>query len=164
MANPPLTSYIRVPVATGQNRSHLNRAFLVHRWALSLPLPLPFFIVMSRIYVSLTANESRSACAGLLLQARWDSIEMTFGRWPIWCNHNAAREALSYPFDNHNREVDACKCTHKASDSHWWFSVNTVKWKLLVYLAEHWPLSSTVAGLNEVFASLVHLPHSPPRR
>lgn len=38
-----------------------------------------FFIVVSRVSVAATANESRSACAGLLLQARWDSVEMTFG-------------------------------------------------------------------------------------
>lgn len=110
---PPFTSYIRVPVATGQDRSHLNGAFLVHRWAPSLPLLLLFFIVMSRV-----SNESRSACAGLLLQARWDSIEMAFGGWPTWCNHNAARDAFSYPFDNNNREVNTCKCTqmHTCTD------------------------------------------------
>lgn len=53
-----------------------------------------FFIVVSRVSVAATANESRSACAGLLLQARWDSVEMTFGGWPTWCNHNVARDAF----------------------------------------------------------------------
>lgn len=157
----PFTSYIRVPVATGQDRSHLNGAFLVHRWALSLPLLLLFFIVMSRV-----SNESRSACAGLLLQARWDSTEMTFGGWPTWCNHNAA---FSYPFDNNNREVNTgwCTqmhaCTDKASNSYRWYSANTVKWKLHMYLVEHWPWLPAEVGLNEASVSLVLLPHSSPR-
>lgn len=114
MATPPLTLYIRVPVATGQNRSHLNRAFLVHRWALSLSLPRLFFIVLPRISVSLTANESRSACAGLLLQDRWDSVEMGFGGWPIWCNHNVARIAFSILLivtDERRTHAGAHKCT-----------------------------------------------------
>ena len=112
---PPLTSYIRVPMATGQDRSHLNEAFLVHRWGLSIPPLLLFFIVVSRASVSPIANESRSACAELLLRARWDSIEMTSGGWPTWCNHNAARKAFSYPFDNHNKNVrqHAGAYTHK---------------------------------------------------
>lgn len=98
MATPPPSLlffflYVRVPVATGQNRSHLNGAFLVHRWALSPPLHRLFFID-----VSLTANGSRSACAGLLLQDRWDSVKMRFSGWPTWCNHNAARLAFFLSF------------------------------------------------------------------
>lgn len=57
---------------------------------------LLFFIVTSCLSVSLIANECRSACAGLLLQARWDSMEMTFGGWPTWCNHNAARDLFFF--------------------------------------------------------------------
>lgn len=108
----PLAPYIRGPVATGQNRSHLNRAFVVHRWA---PFPPPlclFFIVLSRISISVTANESRSACAGLLLQARWDSIQMTFGGRPSWCRHHAARDGYSYSL-NRQGATWIYICTHK---------------------------------------------------
>lgn len=73
----PLTLYIKVPEATGQNRSHLNGPFLVHRWALSLHLRKNCSIT----HLCLIANESRS------LFARATSAgQMGFRGWPTWCN------------------------------------------------------------------------------
>lgn len=107
-----------------KNRSHLNGAFLVHRWDLSLSLLFFLsFIAIFCIAVSVTANESGSACARLLLQARWDSVEMTFGGWPTRWNHNVAiRGAFYHPIDSCDRvthkHAGAQKCT-QSQIKHW---------------------------------------------
>lgn len=107
---PPNPSYIRVPGATGLNRSHLNGAFLVQRWALSLSLShtpfsllFPFFIVLSCI--SVRAYESRSACVGLFLQARGDWVELTHLMQPQGSH-------IFVPFWRSGAVSETCRCTH----------------------------------------------------